>query len=197
MRAVSESEVRVRVTVRPERLGVVEHLRVAVGGRQDERDPLAGADRPPAELDVVRRRAGEALVGRVEPKQLLDARRRGPPVASRKRCLQPGVARQVQDGAPDQRRRRDVRGDQQLPEAARDELVVERLAVDPRREQRARRIELGVERRGLALGDDLPAGGVEALVLALGGGSASKCACAVLEPLAARVRSARRARAAR
>ena len=141
VRAVSESEVRVRVTVRPERLGVVEQLRVAVGGGQDERHPLAGPDRPAADLDIVRRRAGEALVGCVEPKQLLDD---GGEVSRLlpQGCLQLGVARQVQDCAPDQRRRRDVGRNQQLPEAARDELVVERLAVDPRREQRARRIEL-------------------------------------------------------
>ena len=51
------------------------------------------------------------------------------------RLLERSIAREVVDGAREQRGRRHVRGDQQLPEAAGDELVLERLAVDPHGEQ--------------------------------------------------------------
>ena len=72
VRPVAEGEVRVRRAVEHERLRVVEHLGIAVGRRQHERGHLALADRPAADLDVARRGAGEALVGRVEPQQLLE-----------------------------------------------------------------------------------------------------------------------------
>ena len=114
----------------------------------------------------MRRGPGEALVRRVEPQELLDDGRRASGFRTQRR-LERLVARQVQDGAADQRDRRDVRCDQQLPQAARDELVVERLAVDARREQCADRVLLRVERLRLARGHEVAADRVQGLILRL------------------------------
>ena len=123
--------------------------------------------------------------GRVEPQQLLERGRDQRRVGAKLR-LQLRALREVVDRAREQRGRRDVRGDQQLPQAAGDELVLERLAVDPHREQRADQVLARVERRRLARRDDLPALGVEVLVLALGRLDV-EVGLRVLEALAARV----------
>ncbi len=94
------------------------------------------------------------------------------------------MAGEVVDGAREEGRRGHVSGDQQLPEAAGDELVFERLAVDAHLEQS--RDEVVLERRRLPRGDDLPALGVQVLVLALGRLRVAM-GLRVLEALAARV----------
>ena len=106
------------------------------------------------------------------------------------RLLKPSIAREVVDGAREHRGRRHVRGDQQLPQAAGHELVLERLAVHSNGEQGADDVLPRVERRRLAGGDDLPALGVEVLVLALRRLDV-EVRLRVLEPIAARVELAR------
>ena len=160
---------------------------------QDERSHLAGADRAAAHLDVARRGAREALVRCIEPHQLLERRRDQARIASQL-LLKRRVAGQVVDRACEQGGRRDMRGDQELAQAACDELVLERLAVDLHREEGADDVLRGIERGLAPRSHELPAFGVEMLVLALGGLDL-EVRLSVLEALAARVQLAGIARA--
>ena len=150
----------------PNRSGSSNISGVAVRRREHERDPLARADRAAADLDVARRRSGEALVRRVEPQQLLDGRRRRAGSCASAACS----PRRRAPGAG--RRSRSARSARRAPRSAaaggcrrrtRRRAALRRT----RREQRADDVARRVERSARALGDELPARRVQRLVLPL------------------------------
>ena len=49
MDAAAEREMRVAAAVEPERVGVLEHVGVAVGGAVEQHDAVAGLERAPVE----------------------------------------------------------------------------------------------------------------------------------------------------
>ena len=72
--AVAERQVRVRLAIEPQLVGLVEHLGIAVGRADAHDDLVAGSNRLPAELEVLVGHAGRELHRALEAQQLLDGR---------------------------------------------------------------------------------------------------------------------------
>ena len=75
MDARAERQVRVRLPVQPQIIGVVEHLGVAVGRVEQQSELCASGDLDPVELERFEHPSLEHRQRRLEPQQLLDRRR--------------------------------------------------------------------------------------------------------------------------